>query len=63
MGEQVYERPFSVELCEPAQVPPANDTGEALDAIWMAAGLALTWALPTGRSVRLSTDEWSSARR
>jgi predicted NBD/HSP70 family sugar kinase len=30
MGEQVYERPFRVELCDPSQVPPANDTGEAL---------------------------------
>ncbi|OGO61633.1 MAG: transcriptional regulator [Chloroflexi bacterium RBG_19FT_COMBO_49_13] len=30
MSEQVYERPFSVELCEPEQVPPANDVGEAL---------------------------------
>jgi len=30
MSEQVYERAFSVELCEPSQVPPAHDTGEAL---------------------------------
>ena len=30
MSEQVYERPFRVELCDPSQVPPANDTGEAL---------------------------------
>jgi predicted NBD/HSP70 family sugar kinase len=30
MSEQVYERPFSVELCGPLQVPPAHDTGEVL---------------------------------
>ncbi len=30
MSEQVYERAFSVELCDPSQVPPAHDTGEAL---------------------------------
>jgi predicted NBD/HSP70 family sugar kinase len=30
MSEQVYERPFSVELCDPSQVPPAHDVGEAL---------------------------------
>jgi len=30
MGEQVYERPFCVELCEPAEVPPAQDAGEEL---------------------------------
>jgi predicted NBD/HSP70 family sugar kinase len=30
MSEQVYERTFSVELCEPSQVPPTHDTGEAL---------------------------------
>lgn len=30
MSEQVYERPFSVESCDPSNVPPANDTGEAL---------------------------------
>ena len=29
MSEQVYEKPFTVELCEPEQVPPANDVGEA----------------------------------
>ncbi len=30
MSEQVYEQPFSVELCQPSQVPPAQDSGEAL---------------------------------
>jgi predicted NBD/HSP70 family sugar kinase len=30
MSEQVYEQPFSVELCQPSQVPPAYDSGEAL---------------------------------
>ncbi|OGO66846.1 MAG: transcriptional regulator [Chloroflexi bacterium RBG_19FT_COMBO_47_9] len=30
MSEQVYERPFLVELCDPSEVPPANDTGRAL---------------------------------
>ena len=30
MSEQVYERAFSVEPCDPSQVPAANDTGEAL---------------------------------
>jgi len=30
MSEQVYERTFSVKLCEPSQVPPAHDTGESL---------------------------------
>jgi predicted NBD/HSP70 family sugar kinase len=29
MGQQVYEQPFSVEICDPAQVPPANETGES----------------------------------
>ena len=26
MGEQVYEQPFTVVLCEPEEVPPANET-------------------------------------
>lgn len=30
MGQQVYERTFRVDLCEPSQVPPANDPGRAL---------------------------------
>ncbi len=30
MGEQVYERPFEVRVCEPPEVPPANDTGEPI---------------------------------
>jgi predicted NBD/HSP70 family sugar kinase len=30
MSEQVYERAFSVELCGPSQVPPTEDSGEAL---------------------------------
>jgi predicted NBD/HSP70 family sugar kinase len=30
MGDQVYERAFSIELCNPSQIPPANDMGEAL---------------------------------
>jgi predicted NBD/HSP70 family sugar kinase len=30
MGEQVYEQPFRVQLCDPTQVPPANDTGKSL---------------------------------
>jgi predicted NBD/HSP70 family sugar kinase len=30
MSEQVYERSFSVELCDPSNVPPAHDVGEAL---------------------------------
>ncbi len=27
MGDQVYERPFEVRICEPGEVPPANDSG------------------------------------
>jgi predicted NBD/HSP70 family sugar kinase len=30
MSEQVYEKAFGMELCEPSQVPAAHDTGEAL---------------------------------
>ncbi|HSF81077.1 MAG TPA: ROK family protein [Anaerolineales bacterium] len=30
MGEQVYERSFEVVLCQPEQVPEANETGEKL---------------------------------
>src|SRR4030042_6741531 len=30
MSEQVYEQPFIVEICDPSEVPPANDTGRAL---------------------------------
>ena len=30
MSEQVYEEPFKMELCDPSQVPPAHDIGEAL---------------------------------
>jgi predicted NBD/HSP70 family sugar kinase len=30
MGEQVYERPFCVELREPSEIPPAQDSGEEL---------------------------------
>ena len=30
MSEQVYERALRIELCEPSQVPPSHDTGEAL---------------------------------
>ena len=30
MGEQVYERPFSVMGCSPDEVPPANETGKPL---------------------------------
>lgn len=30
MSEQVYEGPFSVVLCDPSQIPPAQDVGEAL---------------------------------
>ncbi|MFZ0532727.1 MAG: ROK family protein [Anaerolineales bacterium] len=30
MGNQVYEKPFTVEICEPHQVPPANEGGERI---------------------------------
>ena len=30
MGEQVYQRAFRVEHCEPSQVPPAHEAGETL---------------------------------
>jgi predicted NBD/HSP70 family sugar kinase len=30
MGEQVYGQPFSVEICDASQVPPAHDPGQAL---------------------------------
>ena len=30
MSNQVYEKPFSVEICEPHQVPPANEGGEMI---------------------------------
>jgi predicted NBD/HSP70 family sugar kinase len=30
MGEQVYSQPFSVEFCDPSQVPPAHDPGKSL---------------------------------
>lgn len=30
MGEQVYERPFSVVICDPAEVPAARETGKPL---------------------------------
>jgi predicted NBD/HSP70 family sugar kinase len=30
MGNQVYEKPFTVEVCEPHQVPPANEGGEVI---------------------------------
>ncbi len=30
MGDQVYEQPFSVEVCEADQVPPANESGEMI---------------------------------
>lgn len=30
MGRQVYEQPFSVEICAASGVPPANEAGEAL---------------------------------
>jgi predicted NBD/HSP70 family sugar kinase len=30
MSEQVFERPFSIVLCDPFQVPAAEDTGEML---------------------------------
>jgi predicted NBD/HSP70 family sugar kinase len=30
MGNQVYEKPFSVEICEPSQIPPANEGGEMI---------------------------------
>jgi predicted NBD/HSP70 family sugar kinase len=30
MSERVYERAFSIELCDPSQVPAAHDTGEDL---------------------------------
>lgn len=30
MGQQVYERPFTILTCSPCEVPPANETGKAL---------------------------------
>ena len=30
MGEQVYEQPFTVIPCDPADIPPRSETGEAL---------------------------------
>jgi predicted NBD/HSP70 family sugar kinase len=30
MGEQVYEKPFTVILCEPSEVPPAREPGKEL---------------------------------
>jgi predicted NBD/HSP70 family sugar kinase len=30
MGNQVYEKPFTVEICEPLQVPPTNEGGEMI---------------------------------
>ncbi len=30
MGEQVYERPFCVEICQPAEIPPENEGGETI---------------------------------
>ncbi len=30
MSEQVYERPLTVEVCDPSHVPPANDAGNPL---------------------------------
>lgn len=30
MGDQVYEKPFTVEVCDPHQVPPSNEGGEAI---------------------------------
>ena len=30
MGNQVYEKPFTVEICKPHQVPPANEGGEVI---------------------------------
>lgn len=30
MGNQVYEKPFTVEICEPHQVPPTNEGGEMI---------------------------------
>ncbi len=30
MGDQVYEKPFTVEICAPHEVPPSNDRGEMI---------------------------------
>lgn len=30
MGEQVYEKPFTVILCDPSEVPPGHETGKKL---------------------------------
>jgi predicted NBD/HSP70 family sugar kinase len=30
MGDQVYERPFTVEICQADQVPPTNESGAAI---------------------------------
>ena len=30
MSDQVYEKPFSVEVCSPSEVPPSNEGGEAI---------------------------------
>jgi predicted NBD/HSP70 family sugar kinase len=30
MGDQVYEKPFAVEICEPHEVPAANEVGEVI---------------------------------
>jgi len=30
MGNQVYEKPFTVEICEPYQVPPTNEGGQMI---------------------------------
>ncbi len=30
MGNQVYEQPFTVQVCEPQEVPPANEGGEMI---------------------------------
>lgn len=30
MGEQIYQQPFTVVICDPDDVPPANESGKAL---------------------------------
>ena len=47
MGERVYERSFSVVICNPSEVPPARERQLSLDGIWAAAELDSTSARRT----------------
>jgi len=68
MGEDVYQRPFSVFPCRPDEVPEARESQQSSGGTWMAAASVSTWGRRTSKfrqsstAKRFSPTRWSGTR-